>query len=132
MSLNEMAVDLTCDPEDFSPATTHASDDDEYPELDVSPLPGRFVFPPAPLPKPKPNNISPADSIPNPNSTGGLPSSNADSTPFPRHHVHSGMLRMARAMGDVGRPVQLAVKEALFNNLGYGESPRVLHSWQVF
>jgi hypothetical protein len=30
------------------------------------------------------------------------------------------MLRMARAMGDKGKPVQLAVKEALLNNPGYG------------
>jgi hypothetical protein len=30
------------------------------------------------------------------------------------------MLRMARAMGDVGKPVQLAVHEALYRNPDYG------------
>ncbi|KAG6830952.1 hypothetical protein H0H92_013663 [Tricholoma furcatifolium] len=36
-----------------------------------------------------------------------------------RYHVHSGMLRMARAMGGMGKPVQLAVREALHHNPGY-------------
>ncbi|TFK22200.1 alpha/beta-hydrolase [Coprinopsis marcescibilis] len=31
----------------------------------------------------------------------------------PKYYVHSGMLRMAKAMGGIGKPVQLAVMEAL-------------------
>jgi hypothetical protein len=45
-----------------------------------------------------------------------------ESTTTPRYHVHGGMLRMARAMGDTGKPVQLAVKNALLHNPGYGTS----------
>ncbi|KAJ7638367.1 hypothetical protein FB45DRAFT_1131921 [Roridomyces roridus] len=84
MSLNEIAVDLTCDDEEFEPATTTASDDD---------MPGQFVFP----------------SLPFPGSSGTQT----------RHHAHSGMLRMARAMGGVGKPVHLAVHEALLHNPNY-------------
>lgn len=94
MSLNEIAVDLTCEAEEFEPAVTTISEEDEGP----SP-PGQFIFP---------------TSTPRP-----VFSDNA-STISPRHHVHGGMLRMARAMGDVGKPVQLAVREALMANPGYG------------
>ncbi|KAK2462270.1 hypothetical protein APHAL10511_005576 [Amanita phalloides] len=65
MSLNEIAVDLTCEPELFKPVISHVS---------------------------------------------------SDVTNAPTYHVHGGMLRMARAMGDVGKPVQLAVNEALHHN----------------
>jgi hypothetical protein len=90
MSLNEIAVDLTCEPEDFEPATTSTSEDEE------TPVPGQFTFPSTPIHLPR-------------------------EASSPRYHVHSGMLRMARAMGDVGKPVQLAVHEALYNNPDYGE-----------
>jgi sn1-specific diacylglycerol lipase len=93
MSLNEIAVDLTCEPEDFEPATTSTSEDED------TPVPGQFTFPSAPIHSPR----------------------ETSSTVSPRYHVHSGMLRMARAMGDVGKPVQLAVHEALYNNPNYGE-----------
>ncbi|KAK0490446.1 hypothetical protein IW261DRAFT_1324961 [Armillaria novae-zelandiae] len=84
MSLNEIAVDLTCDPEDFAPSRTIGSEDDE------TPIPGQFTFP-----------TSPAE------------------PPPPKYQVHSGILRMAKAMGDVGKPVQIAVQEALHRNPGY-------------
>ncbi|KAK7051324.1 hypothetical protein VNI00_004824 [Paramarasmius palmivorus] len=90
MSLNEIAVDLTCDSEEFEPATTETDEEME------SPVPGRFIFP----------------------RTRSRRSSNA-TLPSGRYHVHSGMLRMARAMGEVGKPVQLAVHEALYKNPGY-------------
>ncbi|KIY73181.1 alpha/beta-hydrolase [Cylindrobasidium torrendii FP15055 ss-10] len=35
------------------------------------------------------------------------------------YQVHSGILKMAKAMGDPGRPVQIAVQEALRNNPEY-------------
>ena len=69
MSLNEIAVDLTCQPEPFEPPT----------------VPG---------------------------------------TDAPAYHVHGGILRMARAMGDAGKPVQLAVQEALHNNPDFGKAFR--------
>ncbi|KAJ7087313.1 hypothetical protein B0H15DRAFT_843485 [Mycena belliarum] len=85
MSLNEIAVDLTCEEEDFEPAITTTS------EADETPIPGQFVFSVCDASAPQP----------------------------PRHHAHGGMLRMARAMGGVGKPVQLAVHEALLHNPGY-------------
>ncbi|KAF5372043.1 hypothetical protein D9615_008070 [Tricholomella constricta] len=92
MSLNEIAADLTCDAEEFEPATTTLSEEEQHF------LPGQYVFP----------------------SMSQLPPrSSASSTTSPRYHVHSGMLRMARAMGDIGKPVQLAVQEALHNNPDY-------------
>lgn len=98
MSLNEIAVDLTCEPEEFEPASTSSATEEED-----QPLPGQFSFP----------------------TTNALPrrfrGQSFSSTTQPRYHVHSGMLRMARAMGDVGKPVQLAVHEALHRNPDYGE-----------
>ncbi|KAL0577563.1 GPI inositol deacylase [Marasmius crinis-equi] len=90
MSLNEIAVDLTCESEEFVPATSEISEELE------SPIPGQFVFP-----------------------TRSRQPSTASSAPV-HYMVHSGMLRMARAMGEVGKPVQLAVHEALYQNPGYG------------
>ncbi|KAG6888627.1 hypothetical protein C0995_006871 [Termitomyces sp. Mi166 len=92
MSLNEIAADLTCDAEDFEPAVTV--------EEEAPPLFGQYAFPP----------MSPREA-------------NASSTTLgmaPRYHVHSGMLRMARAMGGIGKPVHVAVREALHHNPDYG------------
>ena len=41
-------------------------------------------------------------------------------TPEPTYQVHSGILRMAKAMGDIGKPVQVAVQAALHMNPDYG------------
>lgn len=46
-----------------------------------------------------------------------LPSEAMDA---PTYHVHSGILRLARAMGDVGKPVQVAIHEALHRNPDFG------------
>ena len=93
MSLNEIAVDLTCDAETFLPASTPPSTDE-----DDHLLPGQFVFP----------TISEEVSV-------------EETTGEPEYHVHGGMLKMAKLMGDVGKPVQLAVLDALHNNPDYGE-----------
>ncbi|PFH50559.1 hypothetical protein AMATHDRAFT_75541 [Amanita thiersii Skay4041] len=87
MSLNEIAVDLTCEPESFEPART--PQEDSFPQF-----PGQYQFP------------TKAASV----TEDGSPTN---------YHVHSGMLRMARAMGGVGKPVQLAVREALHQNPGF-------------
>ena|SRR6266545_8032999 len=97
MSLNEIAVDLTCEPVIFQPASTPpppSSPDDIDDEN--SPMPGKFAFPTTPEKE-----------------TVG------EDGP-PRYEVHGGMLRMAKVMGDIGKPVHLAVLEALFNNPDYG------------
>ena len=91
MSLNEIAADLTCEAEFFQPAQTPPrTEDDEYP------APGQFKFPSV---KPPHAHHRPAGQ---------------------RYHVHSGMLRLAKAMGDIGKPVQLAVLEALHTNPDFG------------
>jgi sn1-specific diacylglycerol lipase len=94
MSLNEIAVDLTCDAETFQPASTPPST-----EQDGHPLPGQFGFP----------------SI----SEEGV--TREETAGEPEYHVHGGMLKMAKLMGDVGKPVQLAVSDALHNNPDYGK-----------
>nr|GAT46135.1 lipase class 3 [Mycena chlorophos] len=92
-SLNEVAADLTCEEEEFVPATTPPQT-----EEDIHHVPGRFVFPGTKL----------------------APMLETAETPAaPRYYVHGGMLRMARAMGGVGKPVQLAVHEALHHNPDY-------------
>ncbi|KIY72562.1 alpha/beta-hydrolase [Cylindrobasidium torrendii FP15055 ss-10] len=92
MSLNEIAVDLTCDVTDFTPARMGA--------MDPTPVPGRFAFPTVP------EEEGEGDSA----KEGAKPET---------YQVHSGILRMAKAMGDIGRPVQVAVQEALFKNPDY-------------
>ena len=93
MSLNEIAVDLTCDAETFRPASTPSST-----EQNGHSLPGQFTFP----------SISEKEVT-------------ADQTTGePEYHVHGGMLKMTKLMGDIGKPVQLAVLDALQNNPDYG------------
>jgi len=91
MSLNEIAVDLTCHPEPFQPAQT-----DSFEFIDEEA----------------------ADHHVWRQSTSRRKSRMKKQCTF---FVHSGMLRMAKAMGDIGKPVQLAVREALYNNPGFGE-----------
>ncbi|KAL0949095.1 hypothetical protein HGRIS_009185 [Hohenbuehelia grisea] len=90
MSLNEIAVDLTCDREEFEPAFTPEDD-------------GEVAFP---------GKYSSPSAVP-------FPTSSASSTTRPRYYAHGGMLRMARAMGDIGKPVHLAVQTALHRNPDY-------------
>ena len=97
MSLNELAVDLTCDPTEFEPATTsYGGTGDAEPS---SRIPSHFPFPSASLRR--------------------FPRLSMSSTSYPRYQAHSGMLKMARMMGDIGKPVHLAVKDALHNNPEY-------------
>ncbi|KAG5341022.1 hypothetical protein C0989_012226 [Termitomyces sp. Mn162] len=91
MSLNEIAADLTCNAEDFEPAVTG--------EEEVTTLPGQYAFP----------SMSQKEAN----------ASSATLSTAPRYHVHSGMLRMARAMGGTGKPVHVAVQEALHHNPDY-------------
>lgn len=91
MSLNELAVDLTCDPAEFEPAVTP--------------------------PRPKMSNVMPGTLFPEEPTAEKKPR-----TPRPRFQVHGGMLRMSKVMGAHGRPVHVAVKDALRKNKGYGES----------
>lgn len=104
MSLNEVAVDLTCDPAPFRPASTYSSgdgsDDDEANPSDY-PMPGSLPFP----------TLEPPPS----------PTVSIASDGSPIYTVHSGMLRMARYMGDPDGPVHSAVKDALRKNDGYGK-----------
>lgn len=102
MSLNEMAADLTCEPEDFVPAVTTAE------ELEpISGLPCTF---------PTSNE---AHGLPNSTMKYHFPTDNSPLQPQ-IYQVHSGMLRMARAMGENGKPVHLAVLDALYRNPDYG------------
>lgn len=93
MSLNEIAVDLTCHPESFQPAQTQDNDIDEE-DYEVIETPGDCVT---------------------------SSSTKECEQKGPSYQVHSGMLRMAKAMGEPGKPVQLAVHEALYHNPGFGE-----------
>lgn len=103
MSLNELAVDLTCEPVDFELATSDpvatATQDAELSERQRrahSWTPSAFQSSFKRLSRP----------------------SNA-SLPQPRYQAHSGMLRMARIMGEEGKPVHRAVREALRSNPDY-------------
>ena len=89
MSFNELAVDLTCDPEHFQPISSEADWD---PERDV---PGYLH------PSHKTQQHAPGPE-----------------TPF---QVHGGMLKMARVMGGIGKPVHMAVRNALRRNKDYGD-----------
>ncbi|KAJ7896022.1 hypothetical protein B0H14DRAFT_2680053 [Mycena olivaceomarginata] len=101
MSLNEIAVDLTCEDEEFEPATTTMSEEDE------DRVPGHFSS--------SPLNPSGKLRVNFPSAS----SSAASGPQSPRYHAHAGMLRMARVMGGIGKPVQLAVHEALLHNPDY-------------
>lgn len=92
MSLNEIAVDLTCDSELFEPATTSLHGEEDEP-----PIPGHFSFP-----------------------TFQEKEAAENRSTKPKYHVHGGMARMAKAMGSIGKPVHLAVQEALYNHPDFG------------
>ncbi|KAG1787652.1 uncharacterized protein HD556DRAFT_1407937 [Suillus plorans] len=94
MSLNELAVDLTCDPVEFEPASGASQEDA-------------------------------GDSISLPGSSRRIPRrrlsilSTTSHEKQPKYQVHGGMLRMARVMGEIGKPVHVAVMDALTRNPGY-------------
>jgi hypothetical protein len=91
MSLKDIAVDLTCEVEDFVPASTPAY----HAEEKSCRIPGQYTFP----------TVTP------PTTSTDAPTS---------YHVHSGMRAMAQAMGGVGNPVHIAVHAALEKNPEYG------------
>jgi sn1-specific diacylglycerol lipase len=98
MSLNEIAVDLTCEYDSFQPASTPPppSPTDDFDD-EETPIPGTFAFPTISEKEVKEEDGGP-----------------------PQYQVHGGMLKLARAMGEIGKPVHLAVLEALCHNPDYG------------
>ncbi|PCH41649.1 alpha/beta-hydrolase [Wolfiporia cocos MD-104 SS10] len=137
MSLNELAVDLTCDPTPFElrvprrrpsksksrsksavdQRETHivydeATDWSEFDE-ELENIPGAF-----------PMDLSTPPRPPRPLPVPG-PSQSDSNTQEPEqwesttYLVHGGMLKMARAMGAPGKPVHVAVRGALRRNRGY-------------
>lgn len=122
MSLNELAVDLTCDPVDFhvkrSRQSTNAVDADEQAELDafdeqLESIPGAFPLDLSTPLSPVPSSERAHSRRPTGSSTF---SENGDI-----HQVHGGMLKMARVMGGKGKPVYVAVRSALRENEGYSK-----------
>jgi sn1-specific diacylglycerol lipase len=95
MSLNELAVDLTCDPVEFEPVSSTSQEDTGD---SISFLGSSRRFPRRRL------------SI--------LSTTSHDKQP--KYQVHGGMLRMARVMGEIGKPVHVAVMDALNRNPEYG------------
>ena len=113
MSLNELAVDLTCESADFHLHSLSSNPGDEDDELDafdqeLDGMPGSF---PIDMSTPPPvRTLRRTRSI--------LSTSSEDDETYP---VHGGMLKMARAMGCRGKPVHVAVRRALRRNDGYSE-----------
>ncbi|KIJ19785.1 hypothetical protein PAXINDRAFT_160496 [Paxillus involutus ATCC 200175] len=95
MSLNELAVDLTCEPVEFEPASSASAEGHHGDKVAFSGSGRR-------LGRRRPSLMS---------------LSSTDK--HPRYHVHGGMLRMARVMGEIGKPVHVAVMDALNRNLDY-------------
>lgn len=121
MSLNELAGDLTCDPADFHIhlSETSSSPDQQEDELDaldlqLANIPGSFPLdlstPPSPVAATRRHLHSRQPS-------GTSTFSNADNT----YEVHGGILKMAQAMGNRGKPVHAAVRHALKQNDGYSK-----------
>ncbi|KAH7921707.1 alpha/beta-hydrolase [Leucogyrophana mollusca] len=86
MSLNELAVDLTCEPAEFKPASYFSREESD-------------------------------DLCFGQHASGKK--SRQTSYQSPVYHAHGGMLRMARVMGEIGKPVHLAVADALIRNPEY-------------
>ncbi|KAH9921553.1 alpha/beta-hydrolase [Epithele typhae] len=127
-----LAVDLTCDPTPFvlpndqpppRPAPIHTLIHDRNNTRSSYDHTWNFPFP-MDLSVPFPTTPSAPRSRRNSARSGS-------STPLPRsrvlsesiddnvHLVHGGMIRMTRAMGSPGKPVHVAVREALRRNKGY-------------
>jgi len=131
MTLNEVAVDLTCEPEEFEPACESDGDDEEA------------------MSEGEDGNGGANASVGGTNANGGdsgVPESMLSgddmmlrvptarrklrSASFRsvrsfedthRYLVHGGILKMSLAMGAPGRPVFTSVEEALSRNPGYGK-----------
>lgn len=119
MSLNELAVDLTCDPVEFHVKSSGEPQADEQEELDafneqLESIPGSF---PLDLSTPPPSPIHGRGRAHSRRPTGGSTFSEVGDS----HKAHGGMLKMARVMGGKGKPVYIAVRHALKQNDGYSE-----------
>ncbi|KAI0315055.1 hypothetical protein OF83DRAFT_1201648 [Amylostereum chailletii] len=113
MSINELAVDLTCEPEEFEPASVDDEEADvvlEDEDEEQAQMPGALPFP----------TMGSTRSTTR-TTRMRTPSFASLSTfaPSPRYQVHGGMLRMANVMGGKGKPVHVAVREALKKNKGF-------------
>ncbi|KAF7969412.1 hypothetical protein HWV62_27411 [Athelia sp. TMB] len=106
MSLNELAVDLTCEPVDFEPAcadpigtaTEESIEQSERRRRAHSWTPSAFQSSLKRLSRQSMVSVA---------------------STAPRHQAHSGMLKMARIMGEEGKPVHRAIRQALRNNPDY-------------
>jgi len=130
MTLNEVAVDLTCEPEEFEPACESDDDDEEAISEGEDDSGGA--------------NASVGSTNANGDDSGAMLSGDGDnlmlrvptvrrklrSASFRsvrsfeethRYLVHGGILKMSLAMGAPGRPVFTSVEEALSRNPGYGK-----------
>ncbi|KLO05140.1 alpha/beta-hydrolase [Schizopora paradoxa] len=101
MSLNELAVDLTCDPAPFRPGATSMNENEDA-GVDQTTMPGSLPFP---------SIVEP----PTPDSYTSSMSFESERV----YKVHGGMLRMAQVMGAADKPVHRAVRDALSKNIGY-------------
>ncbi|KAH9995195.1 alpha/beta-hydrolase [Russula compacta] len=135
MTLNEVAVDLTCEPEEFEPACTSTDDEEEgaIPESgdDCCGDHGSTGRADAKVD---------AEMADNSGMPGLMPSGDESMLRVPTAHrklrsasfrsvrsfeekhrylVHGGILKMSLTMGAPGRPVFTAVEEALSRNPGY-------------
>ncbi|TFY55041.1 hypothetical protein EVJ58_g8499 [Rhodofomes roseus] len=136
MSVNELAVDLTCDPVPFElhsfppspargtskgkgrePNTAEEDADAVWSEFDeeLESIPGSFPMDiSTPAPRKKPRQETPTES-----EGGGNARRERKESETTTYLVHGGMLKMARAMGAPGKPVHVAVRDALKRNRGY-------------
>lgn len=130
MSLNEVAVDLTCDPtpfelHSFPPSPSGPKDKDRardpvdedtvWSEFDeeLESIPGSF---PLDISTPPPKKKTAPQEPPVGDTRARRERTESETTTY---LVHGGMLKMARAMGAPGKPVHIAVRDALKRNRGY-------------
>lgn len=120
MSLNEIAVDLTCEPEEFELASTTDFEPEEEHlaarEQEGEGMPGGLPFPTVDLQMPKSTSRSTWSRM---RTTSFMSVASFAATGSPTYYVHGGMLRMAKAMGEKGKPVHVAVRDALRKNKGF-------------
>lgn len=120
MSLNDLAVDLTCEPQEISldhvtqanppPSSPFPGDDpyrDGHSSIDIEDvlesIPGSF-----------PGFLDNTNTVSEPSPSTSCLSISGDS-----YQVHGGIHKMAIEMGSVGRPVWLMVNDALKRNRTY-------------
>lgn len=109
VSLNEIVVDLMAQPKSFYPSQTQDDVDEEQLDAPVK-QEKRFFAKCFSRTKSKEHK------------------QNRPPSPY---FVHSGMLRMAKSMGNVGKPVHVAVCEALRQNPGFGKTFLVCKNGRV-